>query len=955
MIRLDRVELLHWDIQPHQMLPLARGVTMLTGENGSGKTSVLDAIKVALGATHLGGERTIDHYLLRQAQPIAMVRLLVDNRPDPGSRRRPFDPLGEQSDDAVTLAVVFEQDDETHYRRSYYILDGDTVPPPLATSKPGAPSRSRRDAPRLLSNRDYRERLAKVGVGQQYLKLLCLPQGRIASLCQSDGARLFDELFDVIGGRQALETWEERLRELTERQREHATTDSELATRTKDLELLRQRVRRHEGWLALRDRVATLDRAIPHQHVEDARARVATLSQDIERTTRDRDDADAQLRDAARRAERLRTEREALHQSLDAHRAALAALREALKATHAEHSRERAEQLRLEALRAAAADVVSVDPATLDAEREAAETTLAAGLALHQSRADARDRHTEELGRVLSGLTPFPPEVDAFRATLRRAGVAHHVLAEVVEVEDEAWADAVEGLLGRWRLAILVQDPERWAEAAALARAAQYAPGVLAPDVRGTSPRDERGLSPLVEVGETRYRSLVARILRGIQATEPPAPLAPPRGGVQYLAADGFHVTRLEARHAPAERLYLGRRARERRREQLETALAELAAADRTWEREAAVLRRNIGDLRERLEAQRRRLLWEAEQERYTQVREAVGRLAEQLAGLDARQRALDADRDRLESQRGEIGHALGGAENEVLKATEERGRAATRIAAQIEARTAAEAELGEVLAAAQHERDAAVTAVLAEGHSLQTLRTLRDSGEGQLAGFEPAVRDTLLPTNYARQVDEVAAVTAQLERLKAAVDLTKVAAEAAHEQYVKTTRRVFRAYFGQLTAAAARLDWAVTGRLEERADKRFSCDIRVGVGEKSAVRHDSEDLSGGQKAALSILMGMTAVSLESEGAGFFLIDEPFSASDVTKINELGVFLAETGAQYLLSMPTSDDLKACGPWLSTVWLCTRTRGGTDADGVVRLAPPVEFLLTRTARDEAARG
>ncbi|PKN56352.1 MAG: hypothetical protein CVU56_16660 [Deltaproteobacteria bacterium HGW-Deltaproteobacteria-14] len=298
MIRLDRVELLHWDIQPHQMLPLARGVTMLTGENGSGKTSVLDAIKVALGATHLGGERTVDHYLLRQAQPIAMVRLLVDNRPDPGSRRRPFDPLGEQSDDTVTLAVVFEQDDETHYRRSYYILDGDAVPPPLATSRPGAPARSRRDAPRLLSNRDYRERLAKVGVGQQYLKLLCLPQGRIASLCQSDGARLFDELFDVIGGRQALETWEERLRELTERQREHATTDGELATRTRDLELLRQRVRRHEDWLALRDRVATLDRAIPHQHVEDARARVAALSQDVERTSRDRDDADARLRDA---------------------------------------------------------------------------------------------------------------------------------------------------------------------------------------------------------------------------------------------------------------------------------------------------------------------------------------------------------------------------------------------------------------------------------------------------------------------------------------------------------------------------------------------------------------------------------------------------------------------------------------------------------------------------------
>ena len=37
MIRLDRVELLHWDIQPHQVMPLATGITLLTGENGSGR------------------------------------------------------------------------------------------------------------------------------------------------------------------------------------------------------------------------------------------------------------------------------------------------------------------------------------------------------------------------------------------------------------------------------------------------------------------------------------------------------------------------------------------------------------------------------------------------------------------------------------------------------------------------------------------------------------------------------------------------------------------------------------------------------------------------------------------------------------------------------------------------------------------------------------------------------
>ena len=112
MIRLDRLELVHWDVQPHQLLPLARGITLITGENGSGKTSILDAFKVALGARRLEGDRSIDSYLVKQARPVAMIRLLVDNRAEPGTRRRPFDPLGEHSQDIITLAVVFRAEEE---------------------------------------------------------------------------------------------------------------------------------------------------------------------------------------------------------------------------------------------------------------------------------------------------------------------------------------------------------------------------------------------------------------------------------------------------------------------------------------------------------------------------------------------------------------------------------------------------------------------------------------------------------------------------------------------------------------------------------------------------------------------------------------------------------------------------------------------------------------------------
>ena len=207
-----------------------------------------------------------------------------------------------------------------------------------------------------------------------------------------------------------------------------------------------------------------------------------------------------------------------------------------------------------------------------------------------------------------------------------------------------------------------------------------------------------------------------------------------------------------------------------------------------------------------------------------------------------------------------------------------------------------------------------------------------------------------MLPVNAQRQQEVLDTVRQSFARTSAQVAETQATVDRARDQYQEATRRVFRLYFARLRAAGLNLDFQVDGHLKPGDDGRFELEIRVRVGDKPPVHHDSQDLSGGQKAALSILMGMTAVALESDGAGFFLIDEPFAASDINKINELGSFLARTEAQYLLSMPTSSDLEQCGAWLGAVWTTTRTRGGVDARGKPVLAPAIKQGFLSGARD-----
>ena len=182
----------------------------------------------------------------------------------------------------------------------------------------------------------------------------------------------------------------------------------------------------------------------------------------------------------------------------------------------------------------------------------------------------------------------------------------------------------------------------------------------------------------------------------------------------------------------------------------------------------------------------------------------------------------------------------------------------------------------------------------------------------------------------------------AELERLDEQVDSARAAADEAHEQYKIVTRRIFRRYFEQLKQAASPLGFKTTGQLRPRDDGQFDVDLKVTVAAKAPVPYGSSDLSGGQKAALSILMAMTTLEFDDDQeVGFFLVDEPFSASDSYKIQELGAFLGATGAQYIVSMPTTTELQRCGAWLQSVLTCTKTIGGADKDGKLRLAPRVK--------------
>jgi recombinational DNA repair ATPase RecF len=942
MIRLDRVELLHWDIQQHQMLPFSRGVIIITGENGSGKTSILDAIKIGLGVVHPSAERRVEDYLLPQAKPVVMVRLLVDNRRDPQTGRRPFDPLGAYGQDVVTMAVVFKAVDENEYSRDYYILDGDHVP--LVADPTGAKPRP------LASAADYRARLKKVGIGPRYLKLLRLPQGQVAQLCAMNSEALFDYLFDIIGGRTVLEEWEARLGELGERQRDHDAVQATLKKAREDLDHLARKVDRFRDFEKYKKQADACDTALPHRRRKEAALTSKKLESELETAEESLRGLRQRRADALTSANRAAEERDAL----DAEERRLKADISQSRKRHVEHieaaAQERATLAVLAGLKRAADGVPYEDIPTLQTTSEELRATIAAGDAEQQQRENESRDLKKTLDTINRGLVPLPEVVEQFRRVLRQAGIPHHVLAEVVEISDADWSIPIEGYLDRLRFAILVQDPNTWQQAAALVRRHRYPYGVLAPDIRGASPADKESLASVIEIKEARYRSLLARMLRRVFPKEPETPLSPAKGGRILVAPDGFVLSRTEARHPSVENLYLGRRALEIQKARIEARLSELDVAAASWQQERKSLHDEVEDIENRIARQRRRLEWEANQARFAvterRVAEAEGAVFELTAILDS----LEAKRDACRKEMERVVSDLKVAEDRARTTSTEIEQAENRERFLVADLKLSEERLGRFNLEALPQLTEEAEALTAES-SVEVLVSMQGQLSELLAGFREDEQDPMLPVNHRRQQEETGQVATRLEQLQEELMALKEAAERAHEEYLLATRRVFRAYFARLKEAAEKIDFFVDGRLEQLDNGRFRCDVKVGIGDKTPVHHDSQSLSGGQKAALSILMGMTAVALEEEGAGFFLIDEPFSNSDLHKINELGRFLDQTGAQYLVSMPTTADLDQCGDWLKATWICTRSRGGVDPEGRPVLAEPLKICFAKDARSD----
>ena len=933
MFHLQTLELLHWDYCRRVQLPLDAAIVTIAGPNGSGKTTLLDALRTLLGLDCSGGRNYKTYARHANAQQV-WLRACVDNRPHgrPGSTR-PF-ASSLLHGDRVTLACRIERAGGDWQRR-YVLADGDcSIEQMLATPEKDL---------QWLGVEAWRRRLAAAGLTPAIARVLSLEQGQTDRLCEFSPKELLKLVFDVFGDQDVLDRYEVARGHQQQLAREVEQSERELGHARSQLAELQNRVnnwRQRQMKLRERERLAT--EVVPVLEWAEGREALLVEARRLHATRRHL--TAERARHAEQRAELLRLHEqtqaavarvESLAAQRDAAQRAQAAARDAERPVEDLVKREQ-ELLKLAATEGDAARLVEHHQSLQD-EKRALDRRIDETAAERQALQQQLD--------ALAGqrVPPAPPDVQRFRQALRAAGISHQWLAEVVEVRDERWRTAVEGVLRGLRWMTMLADPAREAEAFALAESERFrhyvvAPRAARPDVPASS------LLAVVEFSAPVPEWLL-RQLASIRRVDTVA--AGREGGGEWITPQAFWRDGRGGRSVwvdPAEHQF-GAAALEGRRGHLQRRVADADTRLTTLAGQAHALKRQLDDAQRALQGQRAAEQLAERAAEFAEARERLPRLAdarrtagEQWQRLQAEhERAVREDqnaRQAYEQSRQQLAHAQQHAERQ---AQEHRASLASHhdgVASSggQRARLPARWRTPETLRALREEHTNAHQARLRSNAIQQEL----DTGSWET--------DDTVEDRFIRMGLAVGEQQQSLDDRKAHNEQARIAVHNARERYIDVLRATVRQYrrniqeLGQLAGVEVNAELPHLEN-DDTVLAQAGLSVKFNFDGKAAIGLNDGEASGGQQVMKSLILLVGLLKDDETPGGFVFIDEPFAHLDVRNIQLVGHFLRSTRAQYLLTTPITHNVEVFEP--AEITLVTSKKPRTE-----RWAPPIAVVQRR---------
>ncbi len=932
MFHLQSLELLHWDYCRRVSMPLDGNIITIAGPNGSGKTTLLDAMRTLLGLECSGG-RTYKTYARHANAEHAWLRALVDNRPrGRQNSSRPFASSLLYADQ-VTLACRISRQGGDWVRR-YILVDGVHEIEELDT-------KADKD---WLGIEAWKKRLEAAGLTRAIGRVLALEQGQTDRLCELSSKELLRLVFEVFGDQEVLDRYELARNHQQQLVKEVEQAQHELSHAQAQLSDLSNRVNSYQQYqLRLKERERLATEVVPVLQWSEQRQRTAQQLRELHRQRLFARSDERGISD--KRAQLL-----ALFKAQEAAKDKLADLeqqrKQARQAFEAARDGERPmEQLakREDDLKALAA--VETDGAALTAKLEELGTRQ------HQlresfTRQNDQQRKAQQAMDELTGqrLPPPPAEVTRFRKALDEAGIAHHVLADAIDIADDTWRAAAEGFLRPSRWVVVLARSSDEGQAYRIASRERYRHYVVADGEHAPAVSPKDSLLSVLKFNAKAPGWLLRQLasIRCVADTEKGA-----QAGGEWITTEAYYRDGRGGRSLWVEpREYqFGDSALDARRASLDKELTRYDLELSKLAKEQLEIERQLKDAQRAAQGHKAAQELVERAEEFAEARARLPGLRQSRIEAATRMAALDQEHDRTvaAATRAERDYesaqaSLKASEDNVLRA--ERDWAGKR---------------DDLIATAKASREARSRFPAAWVHPMR-LQALRDEFENAKQA-EIASRhvqqeldtgvwetDAGVQERHARMQVAVLEQTTQLDDRRASNEMARIAAFNARERYIDVLRATVRRYkknvqeLGELAGVHAQAELPHLDN-DDTVLAQAGLHVKFNFDGKGEVGLNDGEASGGQQVLKSLILLVGLMKDDDAPGGFVFIDEPFAHLDVRNIQLVGHFLKSTRAQYLLTTPITHNVEVFEPSEITLVTSKKPRGE-------RWAPPIAVLARR---------
>ncbi|MFZ4550534.1 MAG: ATP-binding protein [Aquabacterium sp.] len=936
MFHLQSLELLHWDYCQRLTLPLDGSIITVAGPNGSGKTTLLDAMRTLLGLDCSGG-RNYKTYARHANADSAWLRATVDNRPrNRQSSNRPFARCLLYSD-VVTLACRIDRNGGDWTRR-YLMVEGDVSIEQLI-------ERGDRE---WLGIDNWRKRLEGAGLSRAIAKVLALEQGQTDRLCEYSPKELLRLVFDVFGDQDVLDRYDEArthqkqlLQEVEGAERELSHGKAQRAELESRVNLYRQYelkcqeretlatevvpvLASHETRKSLANKLRELHRQ--RLQSADDRRQHSQVKSDLLQRLQDQTDTAARVEELEAQ---VRTARRLQEEARDAERPVEALVK-------------RADELQGLAVVEGDGEKLTLRIAELSEHKQKLSTQWQR---LKDQRDDAQRAYDALKGQRQA---PPPPEVQRFRRVLDEAGIAHHLIADIIEITDEKWRAAAEGVLRGSRWVVVLAQSGQEAQAMALAEKERFRHYIVADADDAPAKPDADSLLAVLNFSAPAPHWLLRQLgnIRRVANTD-----AGVKAGGEWITPEAYHRDNRGGRSVwvdPSQHQF-GATAIATRRQSIENRLAQLDEEMTRLVRDQAFFDRQLQDARQAAKG-------------FT----AAAELAEREAEFGEARRQLPV----LKQARVDAGERWQQAETQLKRALVEQTNAqhaykqAQERLAHLESRSAQherewQIRFDDIMAQALMSREVKlqlprrwreptrITEMQGKYGNVTQARLRAEAVERELTEgqweTDPTVIEqlTLMNANVLRQEDE-------LNQRKAANVAAAIAVDNARARYTDVLKVTVRRYRKNITELGHLAGVEVNAELphldgDDTVLRQAELKVHFNFDGKGSIGLNDGEASGGQQVIKSLILLVGLMKDDETPGGFVFIDEPFAHLDVRNIQLVGHFLRSTRAQYVLTTPITHNVEVFEPADVTLVTAKKPKGA-------RWAPPIGVLQRRPPAD-----